>query len=134
MYFCGVMGGVYTLGRGEHLKSRRSIERLFARGRSAMVFPLRAIYEEVERGEGEKPVQVLVSVPKRNMRRAVGRNRVKRLMREAYRLNKLGLEGLLLERGKGLNVAFVYVSKELPDYEHVRVAMVKVLETIIASL
>ena len=88
------------------------IEKMFAGGsRSFSVFPLRVVYLPVD--DLEVPVSILVSVSKRRFKRAVKRNRVKRQIREAYRLNKQ----LLLEALSGsqcrLAIAFIYLSDEL---------------------
>ena len=81
---------------------------MFAGGsRSFSVFPLRVVYLPVE--ELEAPVSILVSVSKRRFKRAVKRNRVKRQIREAYRMNKHGLQ----RREQRLAVAFIYLSDEL---------------------
>ena len=74
----------------ERLCSRKLIDKLFCGGvsRSMTAFPLRAIYLLIEEGTEEGKVQVLVSVPKKQLKLAVKRNRVKRQVREAYRRNK----------------------------------------------
>lgn len=71
----------------EKLKSQKLIEKLFSEGKSIAVYPLRLVYLKTS---FEDPVKfkVGVSVSKRNFKKAVDRNRIKRLMREAYRLNK----------------------------------------------
>ena len=79
-----------TLRKSERLDKKKVIEKMFAGGsRSFSVFPLRVVYLPVE--ELEAPVSILVSVSKRRFKRAVKRNRVKRQIREAYRMNKHGL-------------------------------------------
>ena len=73
--------------KAEHLTSRREIEALFSKGSmAAYKFPLRAIFH-ISNSESV-PVKVLISVSKRHFKHAVDRNRVKRQLREAYRLNK----------------------------------------------
>ena len=66
------------------------IEALFENGSSQSVsaFPLRAVYQTIERREGHAPVQILISVPKKRFKHAVDRNRVKRQIREAYRRHR----------------------------------------------
>ena len=76
-----------TLGKQERLKSKKLIEKLYAEGDSVKTFPLRLMYVQTAH-TSEFPCQVGVSVAKRNYKLAVDRNRLKRLMRETYRLQK----------------------------------------------
>jgi len=101
-----------TLRKSERLDKKKVIEKMFAGGsRSFSVFPLRVVYLPVE--ELEAPVSILVSVSKRRFKRAVKRNRVKRQIREAYRMNKSLLVDELQRREKRLAIAFIYLSDEL---------------------
>ncbi len=77
----------HTFGREEKLKSKKLIELLFAEGRSISVYPLKLIYLEVAH-QGIHPAQAAFSVAKRKVKKAVGRNRIKRLLRECYRKHK----------------------------------------------
>ncbi len=77
----------YTLGKEERLKSKKLIERLYEERSSVKAFPLRMIFLQTKH-TSDFPAQVGVSVPKRNFKLAVDRNRIKRLMRESYRLQK----------------------------------------------
>jgi ribonuclease P protein component len=77
----------FTLGKEERLKSRKLIEKLYTEGNSVKAFPLRMLFIQTEH-TSSFPAQVGVTVPKRNFKRAVDRNRIKRLMRESYRLQK----------------------------------------------
>ncbi len=77
----------YTFPKREKLKSKKLIEQLFSEGKSVTAFPLRLIYLKTPLNYDVK-AQTGVSVSKRHFKRAVDRNRIKRLMREAYRLNK----------------------------------------------
>ena len=77
----------YTLGKEERLKSKKLIESLYQNGSSVKAFPLRMIFLQTKH-TSNFPVQMGVSVAKRNFKLAVDRNRIKRLMRESYRLQK----------------------------------------------
>lgn len=81
--------GIY---RGERLKSAKEIQALFA-GKAASVgtYPYRLIYKEAGERRGNYPLQITFSVPKRRFKKAVDRNRIKRLCREAFRLHKAEL-------------------------------------------
>ena len=77
-------------------------------------------------GEKEAVLQFGAGVSKRHFKRAVDRNRIKRLLREAYRTQKLPLQALLKERGYG-KLFILYTGKELPDYQLIREKVGKVL-------
>lgn len=110
----------HTLGKQERLCSRKLIDSLFKGGGSRAMsgFPLRMVYAMTERHEGEPAAQILVSVPKRCFKRAVKRNRIKRLVREAYRLNKHILADVLErhEPQMSATMAFIYTDSHLHDY------------------
>ena len=76
-----------TLEKKERLKSKKLIKKLFEDGKAIRKFPLRLIYLSVDT-LSSKSTQVSFSVPKRNFKKAVDRNRIKRLLREAYRHEK----------------------------------------------
>ena len=100
----------------ERLVSRKLIDMLFEKtaGRTLAAFPLRLVYHVRQRSEGDQPVQMLVSVPKRCFHHAVDRNRVKRQVREAYRVRKHRLAAAL-PADKSLMLAFVWLSdRHLP--------------------
>ena len=79
----------YTFSKAERLCSKKLIERLFSGGnKSFPAFPLRVVYMSLSADESEADVSILISVPKKRFKHAVDRNRVKRQVREAYRLNK----------------------------------------------
>ena len=106
----------FTLRKEERICSRLQIEELFSSGRSASLttFPLRIVYLEGERKDGDPALQMLVSVPKRHLKHAVDRNRVKRQVREAYRKHKHQLAELMESReGKKMSVAFLWLDGKL---------------------
>lgn len=98
----------------ERIVSQKLIEELFGGGQSQSMaaFPLRAVYMQKERQDRSEPVKVLISVPKKRLHHAVDRNRAKRQIREAYRLQKQ----LLIEKipeGQAIDIAFIWLS-DLP--------------------
>jgi ribonuclease P protein component len=111
----------YTLGKNERLKSRKTIEQLFKDGKSFNAFPLRIFYlmDFPASIISNNKLQAGFSVSNRNFKKAVDRNRIKRLMREAYRLQKNVLEENVMKSNKNLAVFFIYTDKELPDYKPV---------------
>ena len=124
-----------TLRKSERLDKKKVIEKMFAGGsRSFSVFPLRVVYLPVE--ELEAPVSILVSVSKRRFKRAVKRNRVKRQIREAYRVNKHELLNVLAERKCRLAIAFIYLSARLVESsiieDRMRIALARITEKMAA--
>ncbi|WP_027879356.1 ribonuclease P protein component [Mesoflavibacter zeaxanthinifaciens] len=99
----------YTYNKDEKLKSQKAIEQLFAEGKSVSAYPLRMVYLD-----NQTQLKVGVSVSKRNFKLAVHRNRVKRLLREGYRLNKNLLIDNKLDH---YTLMILYISKEMPDFK-----------------
>jgi ribonuclease P protein component len=108
----------------EKLRSFGAIRRLFTEGRGGFVYPLRYVVyaESADKMEAE----ILFSTPKKFLKRANKRNKVRRRMREAYRLNKQ----LLLDSSelRHLQVAIIYSSKEILDYKTIENATKRILE------
>ena len=107
------------------------IEALFENGSSQSVsaFPLRAVYQTVERREGHAPVQILISVPKKRFKHAVDRNRVKRQIREAYRQHKQLLWDSLADHQEML-LGFIWLSDRHYPTREVESRVVKILEKV----
>ena len=104
----------YFFKKEDKLKSRKAIDELFAKGKSFSNYPLKIIWLPQNRLAA---LQAGVGVSSRNFKKAVDRNRIKRLIRESYRLQKNELQHYLLQNNKTLSVFFLYVGKELPAYE-----------------
>ncbi len=127
----------HTLCKQERLCGQRLTEQLFDRkeSRSVALFPVRAVWRETERCEGEPPVRLLVSVSKRHFKRAVKRNRVKRQLREAYRLNKQVLTSVVEQRPeRALAVGVVWLADALFPTAVVEAKMVGLLNRIAGKL
>ena len=105
-----------TFPKRERLVSKKLMDELFggSASRSMSAYPLRMVYMALPRAEAQAPVQVLVTVSKRHFKRAVKRNRVKRQVREAYRLGKARLYDAL-PADKAVVLAFVWLADELAD-------------------
>ena len=98
----------------EKLKSRKRIEQVFQEGKSLTVFPFKVWW--LSRPAGEVAVQAGFGAGSRHFKRAVDRNRIKRLSREAYRQQKQDLIRRLEDMGLSMSVFFIYTGKDLPDY------------------
>lgn len=123
-----------TFKKSERLCSRILMDHLFqGDNRTASSYPIRAVFLPVEE-ELQKGVSILISVPKKRFHDAVDRNRVKRQIREAYRKNKHALVEQVAQSGKGLLVAFIYVSAEIESTDYVEKRVVRLLDKIGAEL
>ena len=121
------------LRKPERLKKKKIIEKMFAGGsRSFSIFPLRVVWLPVE--ELDVQASILISVSKRRFKRAVKRNRIKRQIREAYRLNKQILLAPLTEKNRRLAIAFIYLADELMNSalveEKIKAALTRIVEKI----
>lgn len=117
----------------ERLNKKKIIEKMFAGGsRSFSIFPLRVVWLPVE--ELDVQASILISVSKRRFKRAVKRNRIKRQIREAYRLNKQILLAPLTEKNRRLAIAFIYLADELMNSalveEKIKAALTRIVEKI----
>lgn len=127
------MAKKYGFARCEKLKSVVSIDKLFASGRSFWTYPF-SVYYRVYNEEGGVACRMLVSVGKHYFKHAVDRNRLKRLVREAYRLNKESLVAIVNNAAVHLDFALVYKSKEIADYKTVEAGVRQALSRIKESL
>ncbi|MDR1707768.1 MAG: ribonuclease P protein component [Prevotella sp.] len=117
-----------TFTKEEKLCSTKAIDTLFSVGESFVAYPLRVVYVIHDEFEFDRQnVSVMISVSKRKFKRAVKRNRVKRLIREAYRLNKQGLITLLNRQNKGMDIAFLYLKDELPEFAEIEKSILKAM-------
>lgn len=109
----------FKFNKKERLKSKKTIERLFLEGKTITQYPIKIFYLPMEKGQ-ESRFKTGVSVPKKNFKSAVHRNRIKRLLRESYRLNK----HLIFNNIEG-NFAFLilYLGKEMPQYKEIEDAL-----------
>ena len=115
----------FTFKKNERITGEKRIESLFSNGQSFVAYPMRVIFAKSSSSDDLPPVSVLISVPKKRIKSAVQRNRIKRLIRETYRLNK---HLITTEENCRLDVAFVYVKDELSDYATVEKGMLKALK------
>ena len=121
----------FSLPKGERLCSLTSLRRLFNEGQSGFIFPFRyTVYAEAC---ASPSVEVLVSVPKRNHKRANKRNLLRRRTKEAYRLNKQALHQAAQDKGVALDIALVYSTKEELPFKTIENGVRKVLAEIQAN-
>ncbi len=113
----------YSFSKKERLYGKKKIEELFRKGSSFYLSDFQVRYLETNE---ESPHQILISVPKRNFKRAVDRNLLKRRIREAYRLNK----EIIHQGSKSMSfyIAFIYLSKQILTFQDIQTQLKKCLE------
>jgi ribonuclease P protein component len=108
------------------------IEELFATGRTFSIYPLRVFYlireVELKLDVIDAPLQFGVGVSKRHFKKAVHRNRVKRLLKETYRIQKAALLDEVVEKGASLQVFAIFTGKDLPQFEELKDKVAEALE------
>jgi ribonuclease P protein component len=119
-----------TFRKGERLHGKKLIDRLFKEGGSFFIHPFKVVY--LMDGVKEKyPVQVLVSVSKRNIRKATDRNKLKRLIREAYRLNKEELYRQLKDKDGQLIIGLIYTGRTILSFTQIESKIILILQRLI---
>jgi ribonuclease P protein component len=113
----------FTFKKKERVTGEKRVETLFSGGQSFVAYPLRVVFLKMEPTVDLPSVSILISVPKKRIKRAIHRNRLKRLIRETYRLNK----HLIDIKDYHLDVAFIYVKDEPSDYTSIEKGMQKAL-------
>jgi ribonuclease P protein component len=111
----------YGLNRSKSLKSKLLIDALFSQGKSIAEYPVRLVYLEKDFDKDEK-FQVAFSVSKKKFKRAVDRNRIKRLMREAFRLQQHNLK-----LNNKTVMMWIYTGNQLPDYQSIYNSFYKII-------
>jgi len=114
----------FTYSKKDKLKSKKHIEQLFNEGKSVTAFPLRLVYLKTVYEDGSV-LKTGVSVSKRNHKKAVTRNRIKRLLREAYRLNK---PKYFNKSETSYAFMILYIGKDEPNFKTINKTMVLLFE------
>ena len=109
----------FSYNKKEKLKSKKLIDQLFNEGQSVTAFPLRLVYLPTVFDEN-MVAKTGVSVSKRNFKNAVDRNRIKRLLRESYRLNKTSYFNNITTQYAFM---ILYIGKDIPTFTQVETRM-----------
>jgi ribonuclease P protein component len=118
---------MYTFSKNERLCSKILIDDLLSNGRSFILDPFRIIWLE-KAINSDSPAQVLINVSHHKFKRAVDRNRIKRLTREAYRKNKSALYEFLNQNNKQIIFTLFYISKDIPVYSEIELKIILILQ------
>lgn len=121
-----------TFPKAEHLCGKTSVDKLFTEGKSFLSYPMRIVFCSSDKSD--VPVRCLMGAPKRRFKHAVDRNRLKRQLRESYRLNKGALLSAMEEKDYQLLVAFNYIGDKVEPTAFVERKMKVALEKLVAKL
>ncbi|WP_223032363.1 ribonuclease P protein component [Hanstruepera marina] len=121
------MKGTYS--KKEKLKSKKLIDKLFSEGKSVSSYPLRMVYLATELNASAE-LNIGVSVSKRHFKKAPDRNRIKRLMREAYRLNKTIIFNNITTQ---YALMILYIGNDKPKYSDIESATVKLFNKFVKA-
>lgn len=125
---------MYTFKKEERLCNKRLIDGLFHNGSSFLCYPFKVSWQFAKLA-GDHPAQVLLGVSKKRYKRAVDRNQIKRLMREAYRLQKQQyLYSTLLSCEKRIVFSVNYIGKEIVPHDVAKKKMLKLLNQLAAEV
>src|SRR5450631_681713 len=118
----------YSLGKDDRLKSRKQIESLFKSGKKISLFPFRLLYS-IETVQGK--IKAGFTVSSKNFPRAVDRNRIKRLSREAYRVQNTTLKARLTFNRQVIYLFFISTGREILSYEEISLSVKQILDKLV---
>ena len=104
-----------TFKKSERLCDLKSTENLFSNGKSIFEDPFRLVYMEVDKSR-DSFIKTQIVVPKRNIVKAVNRNKIKRCIKEAFRNHKSYLISELEKKNKKINLSIIYQSSNIISY------------------
>ena len=126
-----------TFTKAEKLCNKKLIEKLFTKGKSFFHYPFKVVYFVVGASDafsGNYPAKVLFTASKRHFKKAVDRNRIKRLVRESYRKNKARLYDELNGKGMKLVIGIIYTGRELPSYSETEKKIITIIHRLTVEL
>ncbi len=120
----------FKFGKAEHLKSEKSISLLITDGFSFVIFPLKIRWILVPKNE-KISIKCAFSVPKRKFKKAVDRNYIKRIMREAYRTNKSELVSLFEKNELQMHLLLTFIGDDVPNFQYIESKIILTLQRLI---
>ncbi|MEM1325402.1 MAG: ribonuclease P protein component [Bacteroidota bacterium] len=120
------MSATFSFPSREHLKSRKKIQYLFSNGQSCAAYPIVLVWSVTD--ESDAHIQMAVSVSKKKFKKAVDRNRLKRQLREVWRLNKASIITQAKQQNQYYACMLIYTAKEHLPYDRLNKSMIKVIK------
>lgn len=114
----------------ERVSGKTRIETIFASGNAFLTYPFRVVYYKHDADTSSNTNALLISIPKKRLKRAVDRNRMKRLVREAYRLNRSYIDLSSLSNDSNVDIALIYVADKVLPYHIVEKSLIRLLREI----
>ncbi|MBK7762519.1 MAG: ribonuclease P protein component [Bacteroidetes bacterium] len=128
------MSKPFSLNKYERLKSKKEIDTLFLKGKAFFVFPYKVFYLLHTLQPESEPLLFGITVPKRNFKKAVDRNRLKRVSRELYRVRKPVLKELLISNNQILHLMLVYTHHKKMTSAEIEPAIENIFKKLMASM
>ena len=122
----------FSYNKTEKLKSKKQLDKIFESGKSFTFFPVKVFYDLSD--EQDNIIKTGVGVSSRHFKKAVQRNRIKRLLREAYRTEKQPLHVHLNNNNKQLSLFLLFVDKIMPQYDLLKTKMKLCIQRLIHEL
>ena len=113
--------------KDQRLSSQKIIDQLFKSGHRFTLFPFLVVWLPVEL-KSSSSIQILISVSKKNFKKAVDRNLIKRRIREAYRKNKQHYSDDADMKAKQYAIGIIYIGSEILSYKEVEEKIILVLQ------
>lgn len=110
---------LFTFKKGEKLRKKQDLDTLFLSKDGFIIYPFRVVYCQLHYKEEEIPAKVLISIPKRRIKKAVQRNLLKRRTREAYRLKKHELYQNIDTENHTLAIGLLYIGNKVVSYREI---------------
>ena len=122
----------FSFGKQERLGSRKILENIFETGKAINEFPFRLLWIESP-VEEKKILKIAISVPKKKIKRAVDRNKIKRLIKESYRLNKHTILSTIETSGKKFSAIIIFTGKEEMTYKETEAKIILTLHRFVQA-